>query len=151
MHSMQATRRFVQAASIAALLAATCVPSAHAARLRVVSAGGGTRHASTAVVRQGPAGGTVARSRSTERNADGSAATSSSLSAANARGSITRTTSATRDGAGDASASRVTTLTNASNGHTAQVSTNVNRSPSGATSERSISCMDASGAAIACR
>jgi hypothetical protein len=99
----------------------------------------------------GPYGGYATHAARNTFNPDGSATHAGRFTAANARGSVSSTSSASRDGEGNASASRQTTLTSAATGNSAHVSTSYSRTDSGVSAQRSVSCNDAAGNAIACR
>lgn len=144
--------RFAAPALAGAVLAAGLALPAEAGRLRAVKAqpGGGVSTASVAG-RLGPHGGYAARSGHATAGPDGSAAHTGRFVAANARGSITGTSSASRDGQGNASASRQTTFTNSATGNSAHVSSSYSRTDGGVSGQRTVSCQDATGQAIACR
>lgn len=144
--------RLLAPALLAALLAAGTVPPAEAGRLRIVQAHpGGGGSVATVAGRHGPHGGHAVRRGRTAVGPDGSATHAGRFTAANARGSIASSGTSSRDAQGHASASRQTTVTNAATGHSAQVSASYSRTDSGMSAQRTVSCHDAAGQAIACR
>lgn len=113
----------------------------------VTDSQGNAQYTSGAVVNTAN-GGSFKRAGRTTRSADGSAAHASGFSASGANGTVQSSGSASRDPDGQITQSRSTTATSATTGNTVTSTTSYS---SDGGREHSVSCFDASGAAIACK
>lgn len=107
--------------------------------------GHGSVSSGAAVV--GPNGATAVRQGQSARNADGTASHSSSIAAQGDRGTLQSTGAATRNADGSVTQGRTTTATSAATGNSVQTNSTYNPDTG---LNRSATCFDASGAAMAC-